>query len=166
MTYSEPLINQISCFLTSVGFGFVMCLLYMSVRLLFRVISKKPWAVMTGDGAFVILASFISFFFMIISNNGLVRLNLIIGQALGGAVMYFAVGRFLMKYLFIICDALHSVIFNILYPVRVYIKAFCNVIKKLLKLSVKILSKNNEKSERRPRKFKNIAKIHLKSENK
>lgn len=166
MNYSQPLINQVSSFLTSVGFGFVMCLLYMSVRLVFRLISKKNWAVIAGDGAFVLLGSFVSFFFMVISNEGQVRLNLILGQAFGGGVMYFALGRFVMRYLFKLCDLLHRVILNLLYPVRVYIKAFYNMIKKLLALPKKKLSKNNEKSKGEARKFKNIAKILLKSENK
>ena len=145
MTYSEPLINQVSSLLTSVGFGFVMCLLYMSVRLLFRLISSKRWSVMAGDAVFVLLASFVSFFFMIISNIGQVRLNLILGQAFGGAVLYLTFGRYVMKHLFKLCDLLHRVILSILYPVRVYIKAIFNMLKSIFTLPVSLLSKKNKK---------------------
>lgn len=166
MIYSEPLINQVSSFLTSVGFGFIVCFLYMAVKLLFRLVSSKKWAVMTGDAAFVLLASFASFFFMVISNNGIVRLNLITGQAFGGAVMYLTFGRYALKYLFKLCDVLHIVAANLLYPVRVYFMAFFNVAERIFSAVGRIISKRKEKTEGEPRKFKNIAKIHLKSENK
>ena len=145
MTYSEPLINQVSSLLTSVGFGFVMCLLYMSVRLLFRLISSKRWSVMAGGAVFVLLASFVSFFFMIISNNGQVRLNLILGQAFGGAVLYLTFGRYVMKHLFKLCDLLHRVILSLLYPVRVYIRAIFNMLKSIFTLPVRLLLKKNKK---------------------
>ena len=145
MTYSEPLINQISSLLTSVGFGFVMCLLYMSVRLLFRLISSNTRSVMAGDAVFSVLASFVSFFFMIISNNGQVRLNLILGQVFGGAVMYLTFGRYAMKYLFKLSDLLRRVILNLLYPVRVYIRALFNMLKSVFTFPGRLLSKKKKK---------------------
>ena len=159
MNYSEPLINQLSSFLSSVGFGFVICLLYMTVKAVFRLIGNKKRSVMAGDAVFSFIAANVSFFFMMINNDGLVRLNLIIGQGIGAAVMYFSFGRFVMKYIYGLCDVIRGIIANLLYPVRVYIRAFYNTAKK-------ILSKNKEKSKTDKRKIKNIAKILLKSENK
>lgn len=159
MNYSEPLVNQLSSFLTSVGFGFILCALYMSVKSVFRLIGNKKRWVMFGDAFFSVLAANVSFFFMIINNDGQVRFNLIIGQGVGAAVMYFSFGRFMMKYIYKLCDVLHAVILNLLYPFRVYVKAFYKTVKK-------ILSKNKQKNKVDKRKIKNIVKILLKSENK
>ncbi len=149
MTYSEPLINQISHFLSSVGFGFVMCIYYMAVRLFFRILSRKKWALMTGDAFFSVTGSFVSFFFMIIDNNGQVRFNLIIGQLIGALALYFTLGRYLMKPLMKMCDGINSVLSSLFYPVRVYFKALKNTLIGFLKFLKGILIKNKLKKDKK-----------------
>ncbi len=149
MTYTEPLINQISRFFTSIGFGFILCVLYIAVKALFRVFGKGKASVMASDGVFVVLVSIMSFFFMITANNGQVRLNLVMGQLIGGLVLYFSLGRYVLKLLYIISDVVNSVIKKLLYPVRVYFKAFGNGFKVLFnKLKgLRKIKKEKSKSE-------------------
>ena len=158
MIYSEPLINQVSRFLTSIGFGFILCVIYIALKILFRVIGKGKASVMASDGVFVLSGSILSFFFMVIENNGQVRLNLVIGQLLGGLVMYFTVGRYILKLTYPVSDAVGVIIRKLLYPIKVYFKAFINVGKRLLS---GLKSKNKQKNKNNKKKIKLLRKLYV-----
>lgn len=159
MNYSEPLSNQLSVFLTGVGFGFIMCALYVVIKLIFRFFGKGKLSVMLSDAVFVLSGSIISFFFMIMTNSGTVRLNLIVAQLVGGLVIYFTVGRYILKLLYPLCDFIHLVIRNLLYPVRVYFKSFLNAAKSIYFKFVNLKYKKKEKKVNiKKKKLKNIQK--------
>ena len=155
MNYSEPLSNQLSVFLSGVGFGFILCALYVAVKLLSRVFGKGKTAVMISDAVFVLSATVISFFFMIMINNGEVRFNLIIAQATGGIVIYFTVGRYILRLLYPLCDLIHSVMSKLLYPVRVYLKSFFNAGQLIY---FKITNPKDKKVDNKKKKIKIIQK--------
>lgn len=97
MSYSEPLVNQLRVFFLSVGVGVPLCLLYIFLQALVSFFKSKKWAIFTGDAVFCILATFVSFFFMVIFNSGRVRLHLILGEALGFFAFYLSVGKLLLR---------------------------------------------------------------------
>ncbi len=159
MNYSEPLSNQLSVFLSGVGFGFIMCGLYISIKLLFRLFGKGRLTVMLSDAAFVLSGSIISFFFMIIINSGTVRFNLVIAQLFGGLVIYFTMGRYFLRVIYPLCDLTHMLIKKLLYPVRVYFKAFFNAAKALCFKFTNLKDKKKDKKVGNKRKkFKIIHK--------
>ncbi len=145
MTYTEPLANQISHFLDSVGMGFFLCTLYIAVKVIFRVFGKGKISVMLSDGIFCIFTAFISFFYMVMENNGTVRLNLALGQLLGGVLLYFSLGRLIMKILYLIADAINGVLRSVTYPLR------C-----VLKLPLRHLKRH--KKDKRNKRNKNVVK--------
>ncbi len=124
MTYTEPLFNQISRFVTSIGFGFLLCILYIAVVFLRMCISEKRWAIIVQDLFFSFLTTVISFFFMVLYNNGEVRLNLVTGQLVGGLVLYFTVGKYVLTFLEKCAIAIRRLIALMLKPVTLYIRAF------------------------------------------
>ena len=133
MIYSEPLYNQISRFLDSVGMGFIICGLYITLKVLFRAFGKGKITVAVSDGVFCVLTAFVSFFFMLLENSGTVRFNLVVGQLIGGLLLYFTVGRFILRLLYLIADGVNALIRGITYPVRLLLVGIFKLPLKLLK---------------------------------
>ncbi len=104
MSYSEPLANQIYRFVLALGFGVILGVIYELLVLIRTLISEKRWAVITQDITFAILSAFLSFLFMLVYNEGIVRLNLIFASFLS----LFAFHR--------VCSG------KIIYPFRVFIR--------------------------------------------
>lgn len=124
MIYTEPLFNQISRFAVSVGFGFIICILYFAVFFVRKAISDKKGAVIVQDIAFGIIATILSFFYMVIYNNGEVRINLLIGEITGAVVFYFAVGKYTLVYFEKTAILIRKIISDILLPLNLYINSF------------------------------------------
>lgn len=92
MSYTEPLSNQIYRFILAVGFGIILGIIYEVIVLLRTIISRKKAAVITQDIIFSIIASILSFFFMLVYNEGVVRLNLIFAEGVGLYAFHLAFG--------------------------------------------------------------------------
>lgn len=161
MIYSEPLFNQISRFVSSIGFGFILCIVYLAVTFLRLCISDKKWAVITGDLLFGITGTVLSFFFMVIHNNGQVRLNLVVGQALGGVVLYAGFGRYFVKLLKKPALLIRKGCHLITMPIKLYILAF----PKALRMLIRSLKEKNktEKKIKKDKTKKTAKKFKIKS---
>lgn len=171
MTYSEPLFNQISRFVSSIGFGFVICVLYLVLVILRTVISDKKWAIITQDIIFGVLTTVLSFFFMVLYNNGEVRWNLVLGEALGGGVLYYTVGRHILSFMKKPTELLRRFIALSLTPLKLYISAFPKFFKGIFfkcksafknKEPKKKVKKNKENTKEKKKVF-NKAKLLRKS---
>ncbi|MBR5826033.1 MAG: spore cortex biosynthesis protein YabQ [Clostridia bacterium] len=156
MIYSEPLFNQISRFLDSVGMGFILCGLYIAVKVLFRIFGKGKITVAVSDGVFCVLTAFVSFFYMLLENSGTVRFNLVVGQLIGGLSLYFTVGRFILRLLYLIADGINALIRGVTYPIRLLavgvfklplklIKALCKAFGNIKKPHIKQTDENVDK---------------------
>ena len=156
MIYSEPLFNQISRFLDSVGMGFILCGLYIAVKVLFRIFGKGKITVAVSDGVFCVLTAFVSFFYMLLENSGTVRFNLVVGQLIGGLSLYFTVGRFILRLLYLIADGINALIRGVTYPIRLLavgvfklplklIKALCKAFRNIKKPHIKQTDENVDK---------------------
>ncbi len=154
MIYSEPLINQISRFLSGIGFGFAVFALYMTIVFIRMIFGSGKIAFLIQDLVFGFLFTVSSFFFMIIHNNGEVRWNLVLAQLIGAAVLYFTIGKHLLKVLQKAADIIRKALKVLTTPLQLYLKAFCdcglwikNRIKKILfSASAKKSKEHNEKS--------------------
>lgn len=93
MSYSEPLINQIYRFVLSVGFGVIMSGFYEIISCIFLVFSDCKKSVFIRDVFFSVVFTVLSFFFMLVYNEGEIRVNLIFGQLLGLAVFHITFGK-------------------------------------------------------------------------
>lgn len=149
MIYSEPLYNQISRFIGSIGMGFLLCALYIIVKVFFRVFGKGKVTVMVSDGVFCLVTAFVSFFYMVMENNGNVRFNLVAGQLIGGFLLYFTVGRFLERLLYMAADMINGLLRGITYPLRALIRSVVKLPGTLIKsVTNKIKGRNKHRKER------------------
>ncbi len=105
MTYSEPLNNQIYRFILALGFGIILGLIYEIFVLIREIFSFKKSLIITVDILFSVLSAFLTFFFMLVYNDGRVRLNLIFASLMGLFAFHYTFGgraikplrRFILK---------------------------------------------------------------------
>lgn len=180
MTYSEPLINQVRIFLLSIGVGVPLCLLYVALQSASAFFGKRKWAVYTADILFSALSAFVSFFFMVFYNNGRVRLHLVIGEAVGFFVFYFAVGKYLLAFFIRVALLASRVTGFVLYPLLRVARAFGNIyyllkdafrgfftsLKSFRERKTENEAHQKEKIKKERKKFKFLGKIHLKNPDK
>ncbi len=92
MNYSEPLSNQIYRFVLALGFGIIMGVVYELFVGIRVIITEKKGAIIFQDLLFGAVFSVVSFFFMLVYNEGAVRLNLIVAQFAGLWVFHLTFG--------------------------------------------------------------------------
>lgn len=169
MSYSEPLINQVRVFFLSVGVGVFICLLYIALQSFFRIFSKGDRVYYVADGFFCALSAFVSFFFMVLYNNGQVRLHLVFGEAVGFFVFYLAVGRYVHSLLLKAAEGIRKAVGLVLLPVRLVTRHFIAGLRETGdKIGALIAKKHKSESEteKKVKKFDFLGKIHLKNKNK
>lgn len=90
--------EQTRIFLLSCGTGFLLGFLYDIFRFFRLLFSVKKGAVFIFDISFSLLATFMSFIFILTANKGEVRWYIIAGEIIGMAVYYFALGEVSLKF--------------------------------------------------------------------
>ena len=95
MRYTEPLSNQVLMFISSIGPGVLIGLIYDVIFSFFRALSDKKAFMIISDISFSVIATMISFFYMVIYNSGTVRLNIILAQLIGAVTFHYTLGRYL-----------------------------------------------------------------------
>ena len=162
MTYAEPLSNQVMMFVRSIGPGVLIGLIYDVIFTFFRTFSHKRAVIIAADLTFSIIATLLSFFYMIIYNSGTVRLNIIIAEIIGAVAFHMTMGRYIAKPVSFTAKALGSTMNFLCYPLIFTIKKIKDLWKNLtLKASIK--SKSEKKGTITAKKIINNLKIHLKN---
>ncbi len=161
MNYAEPLSNQIIVFVRSVGLGVLLGFLYEVFSVLRGLISDKRWAYILCDLTFSLVATLMSFFFMVLYNDGTVRLNLIVAQLLGGVAFHLSAGTYIARPLLFIGHKLRRAVLLLFYPLKMLCKKCAEILGRL-----KIKKPRNPETEKEKKKIKNIIKIPLKNSKK
>lgn len=97
MRYTVPLSDQVLMFISSVGPGVIIGILYDVITSFFGRLSKKRGVIIAGDLLFGLSATLISFFYMVIYNSGIVRLNIIIAQIIGAVAFHITMGKYVAR---------------------------------------------------------------------
>jgi spore cortex biosynthesis protein YabQ len=155
--YSLSLASQTRSFLMSLGFGFIMGIIYEIFRLVRICISNGKKMQIAFDIAFFILLSFLTFIFFITVNEGEIRLYLLLGEAIGFCVYSLSLGAVVFTYGEIWVRYIRKAIkkfFLILFaPVKYAIKF-------LKKIFGKLLKKGSKRSENIKNKSKLLLKVN------
>ena len=96
MNYTEPLINQVYRFSLAVGFGVIMAVIYETFSFV-RIIFESRKVTFICDIIFSVVFTVMSFFFMIVYNDGEARFNLVAAQLLGLVSFHIAFGKYLLS---------------------------------------------------------------------
>lgn len=165
MNYSEPLVSQIVVFCRAAGCGVLLGVLYDAVSLLRMLFGERKGVYVFFDTAYFLMASLVSFFFMVLYNSGQVRLNIMLAELVGGVAFHYSLGRYILGTFALHLGRVRKAFRFLTAPfvkmaVKIYSfsgKIFCELRKNLLQ------RKNKEKNEK---KICNIGKILLKNKNK
>lgn len=90
--YSLSLATQTKGFLLSMGFGFIMGILYDFVRIIRLAVNRGKALQIASDILYFILLGFLTFLFCLIINEGEIRLYILVGEAMGFGIYYFSLG--------------------------------------------------------------------------
>ena len=96
--YGLSLATQTKNFLLSLGFGFIMGILYDLFRIVKISISKGKLATIISDILYCIFLCFALFLFCLTVNEGEIRLYLLLGSMAGFFVYYFSLGVIIFSF--------------------------------------------------------------------
>ena len=120
MTYAEPLSNQVLMFIRSIGPGVLIGFIYDVIFTFFRTFSNKRPVIIAADLTFSIIATLITFFYMVIYNSGTVRLNIIVAEIIGAVAFHFTMGQYMAKPISFVAKITGKIAGFIFYPVSLY----------------------------------------------
>ena len=161
MRYTQPLSDQVLIFISSIGPGILIGFLYDVIFSFFRTFGNKKSLTITADLLFSLSAGMLSFFYMVIYNSGVVRLNIVIAQLIGAVTFHYTLGRYLSKPVEFMATMLTKLIKAIAFPFAVVFKKSAEYAKKIC-CKIKVRPRNEAKSKTEKKKINNILKIHLK----
>lgn len=173
MSYSEPLINQPRVLFLSIGVGVVICMLYIIIQSFSKILGQSKPVIYFADITFCVLFTLVSFFFMVLYNNGRVRLHLIMGEVAGFFLFYFSVGKYIYALLVRTAEFIRKAGSLFLKPYVIIGRSFASGVRDMgydVNRKIRALKKdkadNGNSAEKNKKKFKFIGKIHLKNPDK
>lgn len=135
------IVEQTRLFLLSCGTGFLLGILYEVFRLLRMMFSAKKGSIFFFDIGYCLLATFVSFVFILTANRGAVRWYIIFGIAAGWVIYYFALGGVAVRFSKFITRCIKNTMkFSgrmIIAPFKVIWRFFHNISDKLVKTAKK-----------------------------
>ena len=153
--YGISLAVQTQNFLLSLGFGFLLGILYDAFRIIRLCISSKKVAIVISDFIYCLLFCFLFFIFLLTVNEGQFRFYLLLGSGIGFSVYYFSLG---------------ALIFSFSSAIIGFIKKWCRKIFSLFSYPFlwafgkmkTVFGENVKKCQKTVKKIKNKSKTHLK----
>ncbi len=165
MNYSEPLISQVVIFCRAIGCGVLLGVLYDTVSFIRMLFGERKSVYVFFDTFYFIVASLVSFFFMVLYNSGQVRLNLMLAELFGGVAFHLSLGKYILGRCCIQLIRIRKILSFILRPfTKTAVKIYNYSEKIFLKFKKKASAEKNKEKNRK--KFCNIGKILLKNKNK
>lgn len=145
MVYIQGLAAQTRIFFYSLGFGFMLGILYDVFRTLRLIISKSKAFAFLSDIIYFPLGSFLTFCFIMVVDSGKVRLYVFFGEILGWLIWYFSFGAIALRFtnaVIRIFNRMFSVVYG---PIKRVLRTVYRKSGKIAANSKKIIRKNNKK---------------------
>ena len=139
--YIDDISIQINVFLYSLGFGFFLGLIYDIFRLTGTII-KRNKTVFLQDILYFLLCSLLTFFFLLVVNNGKFRINILIALVSGFYIYYLTLSKSILNFFI-----------NFIRSIRSIIVSVSRVLTIPIRLILDIFVKSNRKTHK---KLKNI----------
>ncbi len=165
MNYSEPLISQVVIFCRAIGCGIILGVLYDAVSFIRMLFGERKSVYVFFDTVYFLVASLVSFFFMVLYNSGQVRLNLIFAELFGGVAFHLSLGKYILARCYIYLARIRKILSFLIRPFTKTTAKIYNYFEKFfLEMRKKPTAEKNK--EKNTKKFRNIGKILLKNKNK
>ncbi len=156
MIYIQGMAEQTEIFFYSLGFGFLLGILYDIFRLVRLVISRSKGFVLFMDLLYFAVCSVLVFCFMLVADSGKVRLYTVAGEAIGWLIYYFSFGTVAIRF----SNAVVSFFRKVNYAISSRLKdIFGKLFGKFRKMRVnckKIIRKTDKKTKFNLQKYRHI----------
>lgn len=156
MDYIQGLAEQTEIFLYSLGFGFLLGILYDVFRTLRLIISSSRLFVFIWDLIYFAVCAFLTFCFIMVIDSGKVRIYVALGEILGWLIYYFSFGAIAIKLSNAVISFLRRIFTAIFKPIKRIFVWFCKKIRKTGVFCKKIIRKSDKKAKFNLQKYKGI----------
>lgn len=157
--YSVPQSEQLTCFLSSLGMGFLLGVLYDVLRAIRLSFTKSKIALVIFDILYFVLFGVLTFLFILAFNKGEVRSYIIAGELMGALFYYISFGIAVIKFTdkaIILLKRFYAFIFKVISaPFRLIKRLFLLISKPILKF----FRKTEKKSVKIRKKL--LPKLHI-----
>ena len=145
MDYIQGLSSQTEIFLFSLGFGFLLGILYDIFRTLRLIISDSSFFTVFADVTYFLVCTFLIFCFDLVVDSGKIRLYVLFGDLLGWLIYYFSFGEISIKLSNKIVSSVKRFSGAVSAPVLKFGKIIKRKFRKSASFSKKIIRKFNKK---------------------
>ncbi len=147
MEYIQGISSQTALFFSALGFGFLLGFIY-SVFRTFRLVAPEVRGfVFVTDFLYFTVCGILSFFFVLVTDEGRLRLYTLAGELLGWMIYYFSFGAFAMR----ISDAVAKLVGRLFRalskPVKFLFRKIKGLLTKILVFSQKKVKKWDKKNK-------------------
>lgn len=156
MDYIQGLAEQTEIFLYSLGFGFLLGILYDVFRTLRLIISNSRGFVFFMDMLYFAVCAFASFCFIMVVDCGRVRIYAALGWALGWLIYYFSFGAIAIKVSGAVISAVRRFFAAVFAPISRISRKICRKIGSSARRGKKIIRKTDKKTKFILQKYKGI----------
>lgn len=156
MGYIQGLAEQTEIFFYSLGFGFLLGILYDVFRTLRLIISRSKGFVFFMDLLYFAVCAFLTFCFIMVIDSGRVRAYVALGEILGWLIYYFSLGAVALKVSNAIIRFFRRMFSAVFKPIKRISGKVWRKINKIGAFGKKIIRKNDKKVKFNLQKYKGI----------
>ncbi len=156
MVYIQGLAAQTQIFFYSLGFGFLLGILYDVFRTLRLIISSSKTFAFVADIIYFSLGSFLTFCFVMVVDSGKIRMYVFFGEILGWLIWYFSFGAIALRVTNAVIRLFRRLFYAVLKPIKRIIYRIYRKSEKIALNGKKIFRKNNKKAKFILQKHNNI----------
>lgn len=137
---------QVTTFILSICLGAVICFIYDIFKAMHLTFLKGFLEVLVTDLMFWLISGVLTYLFLIIRCNGIVRAYVLCGIVLGFCSLRLTISKFLVRFLCVVGNIIMSILHFIsnkfkviLLSINKYLKKVKNAVKKVLQKSFKVM---------------------------
>lgn len=156
MGYIQGMAEQTGVFFYSLGFGFLLGIVYDLFRTFRLIISRSAGFAFFADTLYFVLCGFLIFFFMLVTDKGRIRLYAAAGEILGWFIYYFSLGAVAIRISNAIIEFFRRVFCAISSFTKRLLRKIFHKNEKIIKKCKKIIRKSDKKAKFNLQKYKHI----------
>lgn len=147
MVYIQGVAEQTQIFLFSIGFGFLLGILYDVFRTVRMIISESKGFVLFMDLLYFLVCTFLNFCYILTVDYGKIRFYVVFAQILGWLIYYFSFGAVAIRFSRFISKAVRGIAGLVFKPINAVFKRIRLLYNKIFGFNKKIIRKFAKKTK-------------------
>ena len=147
MVYIQGVAEQTQIFLFSIGFGFLLGILYDVFRTVRMIISESKGFVLFMDLLYFLVCTFLNFCYILTVDYGKIRFYVVFAQILGWLIYYFSFGAVAIRFSRFVSKAVRGLAGLAFKPINAVFKRIKLLYNKIFGFNKKIIRKFAKKTK-------------------